>query len=113
MGRNKGKKQAGQVAGETSNYDKALTVVVKKEEDKDEENGKKTSIDAKKSLLQEDELIKRDNYIENITTIMSESDRKIKEIDSKQIFQSDDEIGWFFSGIKEIQELINEYNINK
>lgn len=44
----------------------------------------------------EDELIKRDNYIENITTIMSESDRKIKEIDSKQIFQSDDEIGWFF-----------------
>jgi len=61
----------------------------------------------------EDEIVKRDNYIENITTIMSESDRKIKEIDSKQTFQSDDEIGWFFSGIKEIQELINEYNINK
>ena len=61
----------------------------------------------------EDEILKRDNYIENITTIMSESDRKIKEIDSKQIFQSDDEIGWFFSGIKEIKELINEYNINK
>ena len=60
----------------------------------------------------EDEILKRDNYIENITTIMSESDRKIKEIDSKQIFQSDDEIGWFFNGIKEIQELINEYNIN-
>jgi len=39
-------------------------------------------------------------------------DKKIKEIDSKQIFQSDDEIGWFFNGIKEIQELINEYNIN-
>ena len=61
----------------------------------------------------EDEILKRDNYIENITTIMSESDRKIKEIDAKQTFQSDDEIGWFFSGIKEIQELINEYNINK
>jgi hypothetical protein len=43
---------------------------------------------------------------------MSESNKKIKEIDSKQIFQSDDEIGWFFNGIKEIQELINEYNIN-
>ena len=61
----------------------------------------------------EDELLKRDNYIENITTIMSESDRKIKEIDSKQIFQSDDEIGWFFQGIKEIQDLINEYNVQK
>jgi hypothetical protein len=44
---------------------------------------------------------------------MRESNKKIKEIDSKQIFQSDDEIGWFFTGIKEIQELINEYNIKK
>jgi hypothetical protein len=61
----------------------------------------------------EDALIKRDEYIDNISVIMSESNRKIKEIDSKQIFESDDEIGWFFKGIKEIQELINEYNINK
>ena len=61
----------------------------------------------------EDALIKRDEYIDSISVIMSESNRKIKEIDSKQIFESDDEIGWFFKGIKEIQELINEYNINK
>jgi hypothetical protein len=61
----------------------------------------------------EDALIKRDSYIDTMSTIMSESDRKIKEIDSKQIFESDDEIGWFFKGIKEIQELINEYNTNK
>ena len=60
----------------------------------------------------EDDIIKRDQYIDTMSTIMSESNRKIKEIDSKQIFQSDDEIGWFFKGIKEIQELINEYNIN-
>ena len=61
----------------------------------------------------EDAIEQRDNYIQNITTIMSESERKLKEIDSRQIFESDDEIGWFFKGIKEIQELINEYNINK
>ena len=61
----------------------------------------------------EDALIKRDEYIDSISVIMSESNRKIKEIDSKQVFESDDEIGWFFKGIKEIQELINEYNINK
>jgi len=61
----------------------------------------------------EDALIKRDQYIDTMSTIMSESNRKIKEIDSKQIFESDDEIGWFFKGIKEIQELINEYNLNK
>jgi hypothetical protein len=40
------------------------------------------------------------SYIQNISTLMSESNRKIKEIDSKQIFESDDEIGWFFKGIK-------------
>jgi hypothetical protein len=58
----------------------------------------------------EDAIKQRDNYIQNISIIMSESDKKLKEIDSKQIFESDDEIGWFFKGIKEIQELINEYN---
>ncbi len=67
----------------------------------------------KKNEKLEDAIVKRDTYIETISTIMSESDRKIKEIDSKQIFESDDEIGWFFKGIKELQELINEYNINK
>ena len=61
----------------------------------------------------EDAIVKRDQYIDTMSTIMSESNRKIKEIDSKQIFESDDEIGWFFKGIKEIQELINEYNLNK
>ena len=61
----------------------------------------------------EDALNKRDEYIDTMSVIMSESDRKSKEIDSKQIFESDDEIGWFFKGIKEIQALINEYNSNK
>lgn len=61
-----------------------------------------------------EEMIEMQNqYIETISNLMKESDKKIKEIDSKQIFQSDDEIGWFFTGIKEIQELINEYNIKK
>jgi hypothetical protein len=67
----------------------------------------------KKNERLEDVNTQQDNYIQNISILMSESNRKIKEIDSKQIFESDDEIGWFFKGIKEIQELINEYNINK
>ena len=61
-----------------------------------------------------EEMIEMQNqYIETISNLMRESDKKVKEIDSKQIFQSDDDIGWFFTGIKEIQELINEYNIKK
>jgi len=66
----------------------------------------------RKNERQEDIINTQNEYIQTISTIMSESNKKIKEIDSKQIFQSDDEIGWFFNGIKEIQELINEYNIN-
>ena len=66
----------------------------------------------RKNERQEDIINTQDGYIKNISTIMTESNKKIKEIDSKQIFQSDDEIGWFFKGIKEIQDLINEYNIN-
>ena len=61
----------------------------------------------------EDMNVVKDNYISNISTIMTESNKIIKEIDSKQFFQSDDEIGWFFQGIKEIQDLINEYNVQK
>jgi len=61
----------------------------------------------------EDMIDIQNQYIKTISELMTESDRKIKEIDSKQIFQSDDEIGWFFTGIKEIQDLINEYNIKK
>jgi len=61
----------------------------------------------------EDMIESQNQYIQTISELMTESNKKIKEIDSKQIFQSDDEIGWFFTGIKEIQELINEYNIKK
>ena len=61
----------------------------------------------------EDMIETQNQYIQTISELMTESNKKIKEIDSKQIFQSDDEIGWFFTGIKEIQDLINEYNIKK
>ena len=66
----------------------------------------------KKNEKLEDIAVKQNEYINSISTIIKESDRKLSEIDSKGIFQSDDEIGWFFKGIKEIQDLINEYNIN-
>tara|TARA_R110000851_G_C13078606_1_gene565588 strand:- start:1972 stop:2259 length:288 start_codon:yes stop_codon:yes gene_type:complete len=67
----------------------------------------------KKNERLEDMNGQQNTYIQNVSALMSESNRKLKEIDSKQIFESDDEIGWFFKGIKEIQELINEYNILK
>ena len=65
----------------------------------------------KKNEKLEDIAVQQNQYIESISTIIKESDKKLREIDSKGVFQSDDEIGWFFNGVKEIQDLINEYKI--
>lgn len=65
----------------------------------------------KKNEKLEDIAVKQNEYINSISTIIKESDRKLSEIDSKGTFQSDDEIGWFFKQVKEIQEIINEYKI--
>jgi len=65
----------------------------------------------KKNEKLEDIAIKQNEYINSISTIIKESDRKLSEIDSKGTFQSDDEIGWFFKQVKEIQDIINEYKI--
>tara|TARA_B100000287_G_scaffold110561_1_gene102900 strand:- start:411 stop:701 length:291 start_codon:yes stop_codon:yes gene_type:complete len=65
----------------------------------------------KKNEKLEDIAVQQNQYITSISTIIKESDKKLREIDSKGVFQSDDEIGWFFNGVKEIQDLINEYKI--
>lgn len=61
----------------------------------------------------EDIILSQDEYISKIQEAIIFSEKKIKEIDEKETFKSDDEIGWFFSNIKYIQELISSYKINK
>lgn len=51
----------------------------------------------------------QNKYLEDLYIAVKASEEKIKEIDAKQIFQSDDEIGWFFKGIKEIQKELSTY----
>jgi hypothetical protein len=36
---------------------------------------------------------------------------KLKEIDDKGFFESDDMIGWFFKALKDIQESLNEFTL--
>jgi cell division protein FtsL len=52
------------------------------------------------------------NYIDNLSTIIGESSKRLREIDEKGTFQSDDEVGFFFNNIKEIQRVLDEFNIN-
>jgi len=54
------------------------------------------------------------NY-EDFITKQSEAiqacDAKLKKVDDKGIFQSDDEIGWMFEEIKKVQEALNEFTL--
>lgn len=52
------------------------------------------------------------NYIENISTVIGESSKRLREVDEKGTFESDDEIGFFFKGVKEIQSILDEFNLN-
>tara|TARA_B110000503_G_C6796268_1_gene269251 strand:- start:361 stop:504 length:144 start_codon:yes stop_codon:yes gene_type:complete len=42
---------------------------------------------------------------------ISETDKRLKEIDAKETFKSDDEIGFFFEQIKNIQTVLNSFNV--
>lgn len=51
----------------------------------------------------------QEEYILEFYKLIKYSEEKIKEIDSKQLFQSDDEVGFFFTNLKDLQDLLSEY----
>lgn len=51
----------------------------------------------------------QEKYITDFYDLVKQSELKIKEIDSKQLFQSDDEVGFFFTNLKNIQEALSDY----
>jgi hypothetical protein len=65
----------------------------------------------RKNEAQEDILASYMTYLNKISDIIEVSNKKIKEIDSRDSFESDDEIGWFFKNIKMIQEVLNQFNV--
>ena len=52
------------------------------------------------------------NYIENISTIIGESSKRLQEVDGRGTFESDDEVGFFFKTLKEVQGVLDEFNLN-
>jgi len=65
----------------------------------------------RKNEKQEDILASYLTYLNKISDIIDMSDKKINEIDVKVSFQSDDEIGFFFTNIKMIQDVLNQFRI--
>lgn len=53
------------------------------------------------------------DYLDKISRIIEVSDQKLKEVDHRGSFESDDEVGFFFKFIKDLQELLNDFNLRK
>ena len=67
----------------------------------------------KKNESQEDTIEFCKNYMENISNVIDFSDKKLKEIDAKETFKSDDEVGFFFDQIKYLQEQLNDFKLKE
>ncbi len=65
----------------------------------------------RKNEKQEDILIGYMSYLNKISDIIEMSDKKLKEVDARESFKSDDEVGFFFQQIQSIQTILNAFII--
>lgn len=63
----------------------------------------------KKNEKAEDILLSHESYIQEINYVIEFIDVRLKELDVKGTFSSDDEIGFFFDRIKMLKELLVRY----
>jgi hypothetical protein len=66
----------------------------------------------KKNEKLEQMILDQQIYIDQFSQAIEYSDIKLKELDAKNTFKGDDEIGWFFKNILYIQELLNDFKLN-
>ena len=67
----------------------------------------------RKNEKQEDILTGYITYLDQFSRIIEFSDEKMKKIDEKGIFKSDDEIGFMYEQIKELQKILSNFRIDK
>ena len=65
----------------------------------------------KKNLILEDAVIKRDNILIAMSDLIKDSEKKLKEVDTLGAFKSDDEVGFFFKTVMEIQQHLNDFKV--
>jgi hypothetical protein len=64
-----------------------------------------------KNVKLEDAVIKRDNILIAMSDIVKSSEKRLEQVDKLGAFKSDDEIGFFFETVKNIQEQLNDFKI--
>jgi hypothetical protein len=63
----------------------------------------------RKNEQAEDIIVSYFEYFNLFKETIESSDKRLKEIDERGIFESDDEIGWFFKELKKIQSQISQF----
>lgn len=67
----------------------------------------------RKNEKQEDILVEYLRYLDKLSQIIEFTDEKLKKIDSNGSFESDDEVGFFFEELKNIQQILNEFKVQE
>ena len=67
----------------------------------------------RKNEKQEDILAGYMSYLDQLSRIIEISDEKLKKIDERGIFKSDDEIGFMYEQIKELQRILSNFRVEK
>lgn len=60
---------------------------------------------------QEDIIQLQNNYIVKISGLIGDSAKKLKEMDTLGAFEADDEVGYFFKALQDIQQRLDEYSL--
>ena len=67
----------------------------------------------RKNEKQEDILAEYLTYLDRLSKTIDASDKKLKEIDRAGTFKSDDEVGYFFQSIQDIQDILNDFRLKE
>jgi hypothetical protein len=67
----------------------------------------------RRNNILEKAVTQQQQHLDAISIIIQNSQQKLEELDSMGAFKSDDEVGAFFRNLKEIQDLLNEFNTIK
>ena len=67
----------------------------------------------RKNEKQEDILAGYVTYLDQLSRTIELSDAKLKKIDERGIFKSDDEIGFMYEQIKELQRILSNFRVDK
>ena len=67
----------------------------------------------KKNEKAEDIITNYETYMNKFNDILTKSEQKLKEVDARGAFSSDDEIGFFFRTVQILQEQFNQFRLNR